>query len=73
MADPFDVWGAPPKLVLSGMSVAQQGALKRYVERVTGKAYRIGYDNGISHAFEHVSNTVTREWRAQRERMAASR
>jgi hypothetical protein len=39
---------------------------------VTGKAYRIAYDNGFIEGLALVSTTASKEMRKQRERMARS-
>lgn len=67
-ADTFSVWGAPSKAVLQSLTPSQVKALKRYVRSVTDNCYRAAFDNGVSHAFLVVSETVAREWRNQQKR-----
>lgn len=64
-ADPFEVWGTPPQALTRGMSPRQLSALRGYTKAVTGRCYRIAFDNGISHAFDIVGTTVQREWKRQ--------
>lgn len=45
-ADTFDVWGKPPNSVTDFLTLAQQKALKQYVDGVVSKCYRVAYDNG---------------------------
>jgi hypothetical protein len=71
-ADVFDVYGKPPA-VLNGLSRAQTVALRRYVDGVARKVYRIAYDNGMIDAFCKASVIATNELKAQRERMLNSR
>lgn len=68
-ADTFDVWGKPPQALTNKLTAAQMIALRRYTEIVVGKCYRLAFDNGVSHAFSLVSETVMREWKAQRLRV----
>lgn len=67
-ADIFSVWGKPPPM-LNRLPKEQSVALRRYVEEVTGKAYRIGYDNGAVGGLCRVSLIATNEIKLQRERM----
>jgi len=46
-ADIFDVWGKPPPL-LRTLTERQERALKRYVEQVAQKVYRLAYDCGVA-------------------------
>ena len=46
-ADVFDVWGKPPPL-LRTLTKRQERALKRYVDKVARKVYRIAYDCGVA-------------------------
>lgn len=62
-ADPFAVWGAPPKSVMRRMTPAQARLLRRYVEKVTGEAYRIAFDNGLTHGLARVCEVAQSEWR----------
>lgn len=45
-ADTFDVYGWPPGIVLKDLDGNSQRALRRYVENVTSKVYRIAFDAG---------------------------
>ena len=47
-AGTFDVFGWPPKTVLKDLDGNSQRSLRRYVERVTTKVYRIAFDAGYS-------------------------
>lgn len=72
IADPFSVWGNPPKGMLHGMSDKQIAALKGYITKVTGDAYRlahdIGYDNGFVEAMCKVSLLASKEMKDQRDK-----
>jgi hypothetical protein len=46
-ADPFDVWGKPPQIILDQLGRKDHDHLRRYVQRVTTKAYLIGRDCGV--------------------------
>lgn len=45
-ADPFDVWGKPPKIVLDQLGKQDHDRLRRYIEKVAMNVYRIAYDCG---------------------------
>jgi len=45
-ANPFDVWGKPPQIILDMLTRNQQRQLQRYVERTAKKVYRLAYDLG---------------------------
>ena len=45
-ADTFDVFGKPPDIVGNALRPRATNALKRYVDRVVKKVYRIAYDAG---------------------------
>ena len=47
-ADPFDVWGKPPQIILDQLGRRDHDRLRRYVERVAKRAYRIAYDCGAT-------------------------
>lgn len=47
MADIFDVWGKPPPL-LRTITKRQEQALKRYIDKVASKVYRLAYDCGAA-------------------------
>lgn len=64
-ADPFDVWGAPPQALARGMTQRQMNLLRRYVEAVTRKSYRLGLDNGVSQGLSVVMSAAQKEWRKQ--------
>lgn len=46
-ADPFDVWGKPPQIIMDQLGRKDHDRLRRYVERVASKVYRIAYDCGV--------------------------
>jgi len=46
-ADVFDVWGWPPPS-LQPLTLKQEKALRRYVDKVARKVYRIAYDCGVA-------------------------
>lgn len=66
-ADPFAVWGKPPA-PLDKLPPKHLGALRRYVEGVTGKAYRVAYDNGLVEGLTKISLMVSVEVKKQRDR-----
>lgn len=68
MADPFDVWGKPPRGILAKLTHDQQNAMRRYVDSVTGKCYRIAFDCGVTHGIEAVRDAATAVEAAQRKR-----
>lgn len=45
-ADPFEVWGKPPQIVLDQLTRKSLDHLRRYVKRVGTKAYLIGHECG---------------------------
>lgn len=45
-AGTFDVWGPPPDTLTRKMTPQQINILRRYVDAVVHKCYRIAYDNG---------------------------
>ena len=45
-ADPFKVWGSPPPSLMRGTTKRQQRALRRYVNKIANKVYRLAYDLG---------------------------
>lgn len=49
-ADPFDVWGKPPQIILDQLGRRDHDKLRRYVERIAKKVYRIAYDCGYDQA-----------------------
>jgi len=46
LADPFDVWGKPPLIVLDQLGRKDHDRLRRYIIRVVGKVYKIAYECG---------------------------
>jgi hypothetical protein len=48
LADPFDVWGKPPQIVLDQLGRKDHHRLRRYITRVVGKVYKIAYEAGHS-------------------------
>jgi hypothetical protein len=71
-ADPFDVWGKPPQALAKGLTERQMNLLRAYTEATATSVYRLAFDNGVSHAFGIVSETVGKEWKRQRDRVARS-
>lgn len=65
-ADIFSVWGVPSEAILKGMSARQIKLFKSYIEGTANKAYTIGFDCGVDHAFNLVSETVTDKWQKRR-------
>ncbi len=57
-ADPFDVWGLPPRGMLHGMNEKQIAQLKSYVTKVTGDAYRLAYDLGEDNGFVEAATKI---------------
>jgi hypothetical protein len=47
-ADTFAVWGRPPSSVAKVLGPNSEKALKRYVDDVVSRCYRIAYDCGYS-------------------------
>jgi hypothetical protein len=45
-ADPFDVWGKPPQIILDQLGKQDRDRLRRYVQKMASKVYRIAYDCG---------------------------
>ena len=70
-SDPFDVWGAPPKVLK--LTERQQDFMRGHIESVVERTYRIAFDNGVAHAFSMVSETVAREWRSQQSKLLKSK
>ncbi len=70
-ADPFDVWGAPPP-PLDKLPKKHLNALRRYVDDVTSRSYRLAYDNGLVEGLCKISMTAAAELKAQRLRMFKS-
>ena len=60
-ADPFNVWGLPPQALSKGMTPRQLTILRRYVEVVASKSYRIAYDNGATHGLTTVAEVAHHE------------
>lgn len=56
LADPFDVWGKPPQIVLDQLGRKDHNRLRRYITRVVGKVYKIAYECG-----ERAAKHSTRE------------
>lgn len=56
-ADPFDVWGKPPQIVLDQLGRNDHDRLRRYIEKVATKVYRIAYDCGARAHGEDVRET----------------
>ena len=50
-ADPFSVWGLPPKGMLHGLKDKQIAQVKDYVSKVTGDAYTLGHELGFDNGF----------------------
>lgn len=71
-ADPFDVWGKPPQIVLDQLGKQDHDRLRRYVERVTNKTYRIAYDCGLVNGLSTLTHTAMVELKRQQERMSRS-
>lgn len=46
LADPFEVWGKPPQIVLDQLGRKDHDRLRRYITRVIGKVYPIIYSAG---------------------------
>lgn len=70
--DIFAVWGEPPQALTKNLTRQQLLMLKRYTDAVTGKAYRIAYDNGFVEGICKISSTANDELIKQRNRMARS-
>jgi hypothetical protein len=74
-ADPFSVWGMPPKGMLHGLSNRQIDQIKAYVSKVAGNAYTFGheqgFDNGLIEAMCKVSLLSAREMKEQQSRTFA--
>lgn len=70
-ADPFDVWGSPPP-PLDKLPPKCLAALRRYVEDVAGRSYRIAYDNGLVEGLCKISMVAAAELKTQREKMLKS-
>lgn len=51
-ADPFAVWGAPPEIVLCQLGKKDHDRLRRYVNRLAKKVYRLAYDLGSARVEE---------------------
>lgn len=66
MADPFQVWGRPPKGILAKLTHDQQNALRRYIEGVTKKCYRIAFDCGAQRGIDTVRDAANAVEAAQR-------
>lgn len=47
-ADPFDVWGKPPQIILDQLGRRDHDKLRRYVNRIASKVYRLAYDLGAA-------------------------
>jgi hypothetical protein len=45
-ADPFKVWGPPPPSLMRGLTKKKARSLRRYIERIVSKVYRLAYDIG---------------------------
>lgn len=71
-ADPFDVWGWPPAVLLKGLSPKQTDTLRRYVLSITDKTYRLAYSNGLVEGFTKVSLAATLELKRHRKEMRRS-
>lgn len=71
-ADIFAVWGEPPKTLTKGMTEQQIRLLKKYTDEVTGRCYRLAFDNGLNHGLCLISETASKEMRKQRDKMARS-
>lgn len=48
LADPFDVWGKPPQMVLDQLGRNDHNKIRRYITRVVGKVYKVAYEAGES-------------------------
>lgn len=46
LADPFDVWGKPPQIVLDQLGKKDHDRLRRYITRVVGLVYPVAYEAG---------------------------
>lgn len=68
MADPFDVWGKPPKGVLAKLTYDQHNAMRRYVEGVAKKCYRIAFDCGVTHGIDAVRDAAAAVEAVQRKK-----
>lgn len=49
-ADPFEVWGKPPEIILDQLGKRDHDRLRRYVDRIASKVYRLAYDLGAASA-----------------------
>ena len=47
-ADIFEVYGLPPGPLLLALNAKEISLLKRYIDRITTRVYRIAYDSAIS-------------------------
>lgn len=68
-ADPFDVWGHPPKTLTRGMTKVQIATFKRYADQITRECYRLAYDNGLVDGLTKVGHLVNVELDKERQRM----
>ena len=66
MADAFKVWGDPPEDLTKDLTKRQIAILKRYIGDKAGGAYTMGFDNGVDHAFNLVSEAVSDKYQKQR-------
>ncbi len=65
-ADAFSIWGDPPDGLSKDLTKRQIALLKRYIMEKAGKAYTMGFNNGVDHAFNLVSETVSDSYQRQR-------
>lgn len=76
-ADPFSVWGQPPRGMLHGMSDKQIAQVRAYVTKVTGDAYNLahnlGYDNGLVEAYTKLAMYATVALKDEQKRMFKAR
>lgn len=68
--DILTVWGKPPQALTDGLTKSQMAALRRYVEMVHTKCYRLAFDCGVDHG---IATVVEQSEQAWRKRMASRR
>lgn len=71
-ADPFDVWGKSPA-PLDKLPRKHLAALRRYIESVADKSYRLAHSNGLIEGYCKISMIAAAELRKHRNEMFKSK
>lgn len=52
-ADIFDVWGKPPEAVTNILGPKSEKSLKKYIDKIVVRCYRIAFDAGVKRGIKY--------------------